>query len=266
MTLRISNIQAGYAESPDIIDGVSLNINDRQLTALLGPNGTGKSTLLKSIAGLISPDEGAIQANGQSLLSVSRQRRAERVGYLPQSEDATFAPTVFEAVLIGRTPHTPRHPSTDDRERVSSVLEALDIADLAMRPVDELSGGQRQKVRIARLLVQEPDVMLLDEPTAGLDLHHRIEVMKIIQEHITEQEVSALVTAHDIGLISRFADKVALLHNGRIYATGPPKQVLTAESIEDVYGVSATIIEKGESVYIKPEPVLKGDDKLPDVR
>ncbi len=259
MTLELADLHVGYGPEASVIEGANLSVADGELLALLGPNGAGKSTLLKAIDGLVAVDRGTVRVDGKPLDSFSRSKRASAVGYLPQSESTTFSPTVFQAVLLGRTPHAGRRPSEDDRRAVGEMLDSLGLSPLAMRPLDELSGGQRQKVRIARLLVQEPSVMLLDEPTASLDLRHRIDVMETIRARVSEHDVAAVAAVHDLELAARFADTVALLSGGRIHDTGPPTDVLTEEAVESVYGVPVSVETSNGEVCVSPKSIRERD-------
>lgn len=252
MSLEIRDLAFSYPDQP-VFSDVSLSVDDGSVLALLGPNGTGKSTLLQIVVGLLDPDAGTLTLDGRSLTDYGRTERAAAVAYVPQSETPTFAPTVFESVLLGRAPHTSWRPSRADRERVAEVLEALEMGDIAMRSLDELSGGQRQKVRIARLLVQDPAVMVLDEPTASLDLRHRLDVLGLVRRHVRRRDAVGIVAMHDIELAARFADTVALLHDGTVYASGPPTTVLTEDAIETVYGVAATVEFEGDRLHVDPE-------------
>ncbi|UWG47163.1 ABC-type cobalamin/Fe3+-siderophores transport system, ATPase component [Halanaeroarchaeum sp. HSR-CO] len=252
MSLAISNLAFSYPDEPVFRD-VSLTVDDGSVLALLGPNGTGKSTLLRIVMGLLEPDNGTVSLDGEPLDDFSRAERAAAVAYVPQSETPTFAPTVFESVLLGRAPHTSWRPSRADRDRVAEVLDALEMGDIAMRSLDELSGGQRQKVRIARLLVQDPAAMLLDEPTASLDLRHRLDVLALVRQHVRRRGAVGVVAMHDIELAARFADSVALLHDGIVHASGPPIEVLTESAIETVYGVAATVTVHDGRLHVDPD-------------
>ncbi|MDR5657582.1 ABC transporter ATP-binding protein [Halodesulfurarchaeum sp. HSR-GB] len=240
MTLEIEDLAVAYDGSP-VLDGVSLSVGPDSIHALLGPNGVGKTTLLRAATGLLEPDHGQVLIEGTPIKELSSPERAGKIAYVPQSESPTFATSVFQAVLLGRTPHTSWRPSREDRDRVGAVLSQLGLADYATRPTDTLSQGQRRKVAIARLLVQEPAMMVLDEPTASLDLRHRLDVLEIIENQTRDRSVGTLLAMHDIELAARFADTVTILADGQVFDSGTPESVLTAEAIESVYGVSATV-------------------------
>ncbi|MFW6458172.1 MAG: ABC transporter ATP-binding protein [Halodesulfurarchaeum sp.] len=247
--LHIEDLAVSF-DGLDVLEEVSLSVEPGSIVAVIGPNGVGKSTLLRSVVGIIDPDDGRIHLEGRDLHQLSRRERASHVAYVPQSESPTFASTVFQSVLLGRTPHTSWRPSADDRKRVGEALERLGLTELATRRLDELSGGQRQKVRIARVLVQEPSVMVLDEPTASLDLRHRQEVLSLLRSAVKEADRVGLVAMHDLELAAQFADEVAVLSEGQVYDVGRPSAVLTPGTIERVYGVSASVERANGRLHI----------------
>ncbi len=249
MTLRIEDLAAGYG-GEQVLDGISLSVEPGTMVALLGPNGVGKSTLLKAVSGILEPDRGRVTLDGTDIDELSRRERAGKVAYVPQAESPTFASSVFQAVLLGRTPHTSWRPTDEDRERVGAVLAKLGLSDLGTRRLDELSQGQRQKVTVARVLVQEPAALLLDEPTASLDLAHRLDVLEILQEQVRDRQAASLIAMHDIELAARFADEIALLRDETVFDSGPPEAVLTADAIEAVYGVKAAVDRAGGRFHV----------------
>ncbi|MFW6437092.1 MAG: ABC transporter ATP-binding protein [Halococcoides sp.] len=251
MTLEIENLRFRYGEEP-VLAGLDLSVASGELLGLLGPNGSGKSTLLRCLNGILTPDGGTVRIDGDPVGDLSSDERARRCSYVPQAESGAFPATVFETVLQGRRPHGGWSPSASDREAAASVLGRLDIADLADRRVGELSGGQRQKVRLGRALVGDPSVALLDEPTSALDLRHQLEVMDLLVEHVRAGEVAGIVAIHDLNLATRYCDRIALLADGEIHAVGPP-DVLTPETIRTVYGVEAAVREHRDRKLVVPE-------------
>jgi iron complex transport system ATP-binding protein len=255
VTLELESVTVGYGDSP-VLEDVSLTVEPGSVHALLGPNGVGKSTLLQTACGLLDPDAGRVCLDGTDLTDCSRSRRAAAIAFVPQSESPTFSRSVFQAVLLGRSPHTSWRPSQEDRERVGRVLSQLDLADLATRSTEALSEGQRRKVAIARLLVQDPSLMVLDEPTASLDLRHRLEVLGILAETVADRSAAGLLAMHDIELAARFADRITLLAGQRVFDTGPPEAVLTADTIREVYGVEATVDRQDGRLAVRAhEPI-----------
>jgi len=177
---------------------------------------------------------------------------ARKIGYVPQSSSTPLATTVFDTVLMGRRPHIGWKVGEVDLEKVAEVLERLNLDDLAMRDFSQLSGGQKQKVLIARALAQEPAVLLLDEPTSNLDMLHQLEVMETVSTLVKEKKISAVMAIHDLNLASRFSDKLVMLKNGKIYAAGGPEALLNEYNIGNVYGIEAMILNALGRPYIVP--------------
>lgn len=218
------------------VSGVTVEVRPRRLTAVLGPNGAGKSTLLKLLSGALRPHAGGVTLDDRPLDALDDRRRARTLAVVPQSESSPFTATVRELVSMGRYPHlgTWSRTTARDREIVDRALERCAVSGLADRRLDSLSGGERQRVRIARALAQEAPIVLLDEPTAGLDLRYRMEVFHLLSE-LCAAGLSVLVVTHDLNLASRFSHHVLLLDRGRPVLTGPPRDVLNREALEPVY-------------------------------
>ncbi|MEA5388764.1 ABC transporter ATP-binding protein [Haloarculaceae archaeon H-GB11] len=250
MTVEFEGVTAGYGDEP-VVEDVSLSIGDGELVGFLGPNGVGKSTLLKTVVGLLAPASGTVRVGESAVDDLSRRDLARRVGYVPQSESPTAPTTVFETVLMGRKPYLSWRASTSDHAVVERVLTTLDLDDLAMRDVGSLSGGQRQKVVIARALAQEPDVLVLDEPTSDLDIRHEVDVLDVVCDRVTDG-LSGVVAMHDLNLAARFCDRLVLFADHGVYATGPP-EILSETSVRDVYGVDATVHHDGDGVTVVPK-------------
>jgi len=183
----IKNLAFGY-NSHRILDGINLSIENSEILSLVGPNGSGKTTLIKCIDRILKP-KGSILLDGKEIEKMSRQDIARQIGYVPQSSSTPLATTVFDTVLMGRRPHIGWRVTDADLEKVADVLEMLHLDDLAMRDFSQLSGGQKQKVLIARALAQEPAVLLLDEPTSNLDMLHQLEVMEIVSRTVKERKI-----------------------------------------------------------------------------
>lgn len=236
MRLAIENVRYGYRRCP-VLDGVSLSVRPGEVVSLLGVNGAGKSTLLKCVSRYLQPAAGAISLDGAAIASFSRGRLARTIGYVPQQAGAAAGLSVVEAVGLGRAPHRGLCTPEQDREAVLTAIARLDLQDLAMRPMAELSGGERRRALIARALAQQTPILLLDEPTSDLDLRHQLETMTLVRRLADEDGVSALVAIHDLPLAARFSDRLVLMRAGRVHADGPPAEVLTAANLEAVYDV-----------------------------
>jgi len=218
-----------------LLDRLSLAVGAGELLAVLGPNGAGKSTLLKLVAGLLPAQQGRILVDGTDLGSLGAVQRARRVAYLPQIAE-TAQVTVFEAVLLGRLPHLGLQPGERDLAMVDAIICELGLAPLSARRVGRLSGGELQKVLIARALAQEPRVLLLDEPVNHLDLRNQITVLRSIQKLVRERALITLVVLHDLNLALRFADSFLLLGAEAAVTTGP-MQTLGSDHVRSAYGI-----------------------------
>ncbi len=219
------------------LDRVSCGAAPAELVAVVGPNGSGKTTLVRALTGMLPLAGGTVRLEGRALGEWDRAAFARVVGVVPQREEAVFPLTVSETVLLGRYarlgPLAP--PGRADHEAVRAALDRCDVADLGERSVDTLSGGEWQRVRIARALAQEPRILLLDEPTASLDVRHEMELFELIRE-LVEGGLAGLVITHHLNLAARFADRIVLLSGGAVHAAGTPREVLTAERLADVFG------------------------------
>lgn len=226
-----------------VLNGVSVEEDSvGRITALIGPNAAGKSTFLRCLAGLLH-GKGAVHIGEHAMASLRPTQRARIVSYLPQDLPNTAALTVFEAVLVA---HRQTQPGwrVDDRdiEAVSGVLRRLGLEGLAVRNLSELSGGQRQLVAVGQALATQARVLLLDEPTSSLDLHHQLELLTLVSDLAVEREMTVVVAIHDLNLAARFAHRILALHGGRIAASGRPAEVITPELLREVYRVDAKVL------------------------
>jgi len=254
--ITIKNLSFSYRSS-QILDDLFLVVEDSEVLGLVGPNGSGKTTLIKCIDRILKP-QGSIFLDGREVGKMGRQEIARYIGYVPQSSTSPLATTVFDTVLMGRRPHMSWRVSDEDIDRVAEIMEMLHIDRFALKDFSELSGGQKQKVLIARALCQEPQVLLLDEPTSNLDMKHQLEVMEIIGDLVRERQISAVMAIHDLNLASRFCDKLAILKDGKIFAAGDPFSLLTPGIIRKVYGVEAVVMDNHDRPVIIPLRSLNG--------
>jgi iron complex transport system ATP-binding protein len=256
VNLTIKGLTFSY-NSHKILNDLNVVVENSEVLSLVGPNGSGKTTLIKCIDRILKP-HGSIFLDGTEIESMSRQEVARQIGYVPQSSSTPLATTVFDTVLMGRRPHISWRVADSDLDKVAEVLEKLHLEDLAMMDFAKLSGGQKQKVLIARALAQEPAILLLDEPTSNLDMRHQLEVMEIVWDLVHEKKIAAVMAIHDLNLASRFSDKLVMLKNGRIYAAGEPKALLNEENIGKVYGIEAVVMNALGRPYIVPVRSLEG--------
>ncbi|MCW7076633.1 MAG: ABC transporter ATP-binding protein [Candidatus Syntrophoarchaeum sp.] len=251
MKLKIKDLTFSYP-GHTILDGITVEIEPSEFFGIIGPNGTGKTTLIKCIDTILKPHGGCVMLDGMEVRDLDKRELAKRIGYVPQHAPGGFPATVFDTILMGRRPYIGWRVTEKDLERVLETVELLGIEELSLRPFGELSGGERQKVLVARALCQDPEVLLLDEPTSNLDIKHQLEVMKIIQTITRKRGILAIMAIHDLNLASRYADRVAMMHGGKIAAVGTPEDVLTVENIRSVYGVEVAVRNDGGKPYILP--------------
>lgn len=256
VNITIKDLTFSY-NSHKILDDLNLIIENSEILSLVGPNGSGKTTLIKCIDRILKP-RGSILLDGLELERMCRQEVARQIGYVPQSSSTPLSTTVFDTVLMGRRPHIGWRVTDCDLDKVAEVLERLHLEDLALRDFSQLSGGQKQKVLIARALAQEPAVLLLDEPTSNLDMLHQLEVMETVSCLVKEKKISAVMAIHDLNLASRFSDKLVMLKDGKVYDAGEPQALLSEANISRVYGIKALVMNALGRPYIVPLRSLSG--------
>ena len=225
-----------------ILKSVSFEARAGEVAGLIGPNGAGKSTLLRILAGLLRPESGSVQIEDEPLRGLNSAQRARRIAFMPQ-HDATHPFTAIETVLMGRYAHLGRFEleGRQDREIALSAMARTDTAQFEDRQLDRLSGGERQRVILARALAQQAGVILLDEPSASLDLRHRLSIMETLREEVAARRVAVVVALHDVSLASRYCDRLTLLYDGRITAEGAPVDVLTPQNLRNAFGVETAV-------------------------
>ena len=251
MRLKVNKVEFAYISTPDL-DNVSMELDRSEILGIVGPNGTGKSTLNRCIDLILKPRQGSILLDEHDITKMNRMEIAKKMGYVPQSTTRVFPASVIDTVLMGRRPHLGWKSSEGDLDEVLKILELLGIVEFAMRDFNEISGGQQQKVLIARALAQEADVLLLDEPTSNLDIRHQLEVMEILKNVVRETGISAIMAIHDLNLASRYTDRILVMNGGKIFAAGDPASVLTVENIKRAYGVEVLVKSDGERPYVIP--------------
>jgi len=249
--LHIHGLNFRY-KNTSVLEDVGIELHKGEVLSIVGPNGAGKTTLLKCILGIIKPDNGAILIDGRDASMMKRLNLAKCIGYVPQASPSKFPISVFDAILMGRRPYMVWRPSKKDLKAVADILKSMDLEDVALRDFDQLSGGQKQKVLLARAFAQDTDYLLLDEPTSNLDLKHQMEVMEIISRLVKKNGGAAMLAMHDLNLASRFSDTIIMLNAGKIFCTGEPQQVMTVENIRSVYEVEARISEDNGHPHIVP--------------
>ena len=252
MILSVQGVSFAYPGAEALRD-VRCEVAAGELVAILGPNGAGKTTLLRCIDAILRPDRGAVLVEGRDVLRMAPPEIAREVGYVAQRTEPARL-TVYDAVLLGRKPHIRWDAGEEDLRMVEAALRLLDLRRLALRGLDQLSGGELQKVAVARALVQEPRLLLLDEPTSSLDLRNQVAILDLVRRVVDEHEIAAVMTMHDLNMALSYADRVLLLKDGRIAAQGPC-QTITAAVIAEVYGLPVAIHQvDGRPVVIPRDP------------
>ncbi len=254
--LQIEGLSVSYGKRR-AVEGVSLSVASGQVLALIGPNGSGKSTVIRAVSGVVPVDSGDIRVDGRALAEMSTMERARHLAVVPQARNMPPAFSVYESILLGRTPYLGwlGRAGEKDHERVRYALARTKMEPLAERMVGELSGGEQQRVLLARALAQDTPVLLLDEPTTHLDLQHSESLVHLVRELAKAKNLAVLMVLHDLNMASLYADRVSLLVEGRIEATGTPEEVLTEDVLSRVYNVA---------VHVMPHPEYGNPLILPD--
>jgi iron complex transport system ATP-binding protein len=241
--LSIHSISVNYGEV-EILHDLSLTVEAGQVVSLIGPNGAGKTTLIRAISGVLPLRSGSVKVDEQDLVTISIAERARLLAVVPQARRLPPEYTVHQAVLMGRTPYLGwlGNPSKTDYEKTRWAIDRTQISDFTERRVDELSGGEQQLVLVARALAQDSPVILLDEPTAHLDLRHQATILDLVHNLARERGLAVLMSLHDLNLVSLYSDRIALLSDGQLLAFGSPQEVLIPKYLSDVYQVPLAII------------------------
>ncbi|MGD6808460.1 MAG: ABC transporter ATP-binding protein [Candidatus Bathyarchaeia archaeon] len=238
MFFEVNGINFSY-RSRHVLENVSFKVKEDDVISILGPNGVGKTTLIKCIGKVLTPNAGSVFIEGVDLHRMSKKDIAKNIGYVAQKSE-TSRTTVFDSVLLGRKPHFEWDASEKDVRLAGRVLHLLGLDGLSLKYVDEISGGEYQLVQIARVLVQQPRVILLDEPTSSLDLSNQHMIMHLIRNIVKKNHMAAIMVIHDLNLAIRHSDKFVLMKDGVVYATGG-HEVITPENIKQVYNVDAFV-------------------------
>lgn len=256
--LDIRSLHVHYNDKPALV-GVSLNLKAGEILSIVGPNGAGKTTLIRAISGVTPVRSGSISFDGNNFAKLSPPIRARYVAVVPQARNLPPSFTVYQAVLLGRTPHLGWLGQTGPRDHqlVEYALESTKLEEIAERRVGELSGGEQQRVLLARALVQKTPVLLLDEPTTHLDLHNQSTLLNMVKTLAEKENCVVLMVLHDLNMAALYSDRVALLSEGRLQKLGTPQEVLTEENLREVYSAS---------IHVIPHPLYGTPLVLPDGR
>jgi len=272
--LAVENVSFGYSPGVPTLHDVSLSIDKGEFLGLVGPNGSGKTTLLRLLNRIYIPQSGQVTFDGRDINRYSRTELARKMAFVPQESNSPFPFSVLEIVLMGRSPHTVGRvfENPRDLEIAREMLAMTDISHLAHHPITALSGGERQRAFIARALAQQPQILLLDEPNAHLDIAHQIDIFTIIKKLNRKSGLTVISVSHDLNLAASFSDRIAMMVCGSVAAAGPPEEVLTASRILDAFG-TAVLVDRhpsGHSLRItlmpSPSPVHSSTSRGQDLR
>lgn len=245
MLLQVKNLSFSYNHSRMILEDISLNIKQSEILGILGPNGTGKTTFIKCINRILKPQQGEVLLFGKNILDLNQREIAKLIAYVPQYNNPADI-SVIDTIMMGRLPYVKHGYSELDKKIVFDVIERMELEKFAFRDIRELSGGERQRIFIARALAQQPKVIILDEPTSSLDLHNQLFILNSIVEIAKRDNISIIMTIHDLNLASMFCDTLLMLKEKKIFAYGSSKDILTESLVNATYKVNTKItVEDG---------------------
>ncbi len=250
--IQAEHLYFAYGKKDYILKDFNFQVAAGQVVSVIGPNGAGKSTLVKCLCRVFSPDRGKILINNKEIQEYQARSLARQISYVPQEQNISFDSTVYDFILLGRRPYIKWRVREHDLLKVSEIIDKLGINQLSMRSIKELSGGEKQKVNLARALAQEPEIIILDEPTANLDINHQLEAMQLLRKLADQEGLTVVAVLHDLNLAYRFSDKVFLLQQGEILASGSPAQVLNEENIQQAYKISVELVETSSGIQVVP--------------
>ncbi|MFC1991796.1 ABC transporter ATP-binding protein [Chloroflexota bacterium] len=240
--LEVENLRLGYGHT-EVVKGLTFQVNPGEMVGLIGPNGSGKSTIIKAMSNVIRPFSGRVLLDGRNIVKIPRVELARLIGVVPQMPLLPSTFSAFEIVLMGRNPHLGlfQYESARDMEITWQAMGRTLTQSLAERRIGELSGGEIQRIVIARVLAQQPKSILLDEPTANLDIKHQVEILDLIKGLCREEKLTVVITLHDLNLASQYCDRLILINEGRVHAQGTPGEVINDENVKDVYGAESCV-------------------------
>lgn len=260
MEIRFESVSFSYPNGVKVLHDIDLELNGTGLVCIIGSNGVGKSTLVKCMNKLLKPTSGKVYIDGKSVEDRSLKEISSLVAYVPTSSQDCFSMPVIDSILIGRHNHQKWKTTDEDIEIAHKVMRLMGIDDLSMRGLNELSAGQHQKVSLARGLIQDPKILILDEPTSNLDVKHQVYVTELLRGISKEKDMMVIMISHDLNLSSKYADKIVVMSSpGVIHSVGTPEEVITRDMVVEVYGVDCEIINnKGRPCVllgtVLPEP------------
>lgn len=243
MRIQMEDVDFGYKADRPVLHDLNLDLDGPGLYCIIGPNGVGKSTMIKLMLKLLTPTSGRILLDDRDIAEMKPKEIAEHIAYVPVNSEDVFAMTVFETILVGRGDKKELKTSTEDILKVHKVMKALDIEEFSERSFRDLSAGQHQKVAIARGLVQEKEILILDEPTSNLDVKHQLYVTELLKEIAHRKGVMVIMISHNLNITSKYADELIMMEEpGRIRCVGTVNEVITKKNLDEVYGIDSEIV------------------------
>ena len=251
--LEVSNLSFRYTRDHDNLVDISLAIDSGEFVAVMGPNGSGKTTLMKCINRILDIDEGTIRIDGADISGMTMMELARICTTVPADTSVDFALSVRDYISLGRSPFVRSiwWEDEEDERLIEDAMWELGVSNYADRRLQELSSGERARVLLAKGMVQTPRLLLVDEPSAHLDIKYKVQIMEILRD-LSRKGLAVMISSHDINLITRFCDRILLLTGGHIIDDGPAKDVVTRESVRDVFGINVDLVESGDTVYVLP--------------
>ncbi|MCE5296767.1 MAG: ABC transporter ATP-binding protein [Euryarchaeota archaeon] len=240
--LNVKGLSFKYKERP-VLENIDLDIKKGEIIGILGPNGCGKTTLLKLLNRDLRPESGVVSIDGDDLKDITKRAIAQQIAVVPQSNEIRFAFSVRDIVAMGRMPFLERFQveSSEDMRIVDEAMEKTNITEFADRPINTMSGGERQRVIIARAIAQRPEIILLDEPTLHLDVCHQFEALDLVRQLSKDEQLTVVIVSHDLPMVVKYCDRIVLIHDHKVFALGTPEEVLTPENMRIVFNIEAVM-------------------------
>ena len=239
--LKVRNLSFAYNEHKTILDDISLDVHKGEVLGILGPNGTGKTTFIKCLNRILQPTNGQVFFNDNELSQLNQKEIARLVAYVPQYTDSFFSMTVIDTIMMGRVPFVGRNYTEKDKQIVFNIMKRMHLEQFAFRSIQKMSGGERQRAFIARAMAQQPQMIILDEPTSSLDLYNQLFILHTVADIAKKNNIAIIMTIHDLNLASMFCDKLLMLKNAHIFAYGSAQEVLVEKNINAMYNVHTKV-------------------------
>lgn len=250
MSIKVENLSFKYKNGKNILSDLNFATKKGEAVFILGPNGTGKTTLLKCLCGILKPSMGKVSVEGIDISSMNVRERAKKIGYVPQKSQDVFGIDAIDIIMLGKYAGIGHKLNANDKESVFELIEKMKINDIVYKKIGEMSGGERQKIFLARALAQEPDIIVLDEPTSALDIKNQFETMELITSLAHIKNITVIMSVHDINISALFADRIIMIKDSHIFKFGVPRETITDENIKLIYGIDVSVEERCGSIHL----------------